>query len=87
MSRFGFSNKGKDTWLIYTLDGCPYCTMAEDLLQKNGQQFTSKEGKHHLSEMKRDLKRTGHADHSTYPKIFRNNEFFGGYGELKNLFE
>jgi glutaredoxin 3 len=70
--------------IIWTRSGCPYCTMAKDLLKKKGYIFEERDL---ASGWTKDdfLKAVPGA--TTVPQIFINGMHIGGYTDLKALFE
>lgn len=73
---------------IYTMENCPFCTKAKELLWKNNVYFTEKKLNETFS--KHDLaNRLGVDTESriTLPQIFLDNENIGGYNELKICFD
>ena len=75
---------------MYTLIikvGCPYCAKAITTLQQSGEKHNvidyfklSKQLKEDLSYVIKSMNNNN--DHHTYPKIFKDNKFIGGYSEL-----
>ena len=80
--KFGF--KGKDSWVIYTKQGCGYCENAKNLMKTNNFNFNIISGENN-KEILEIMKKIGKSDFKTWPKIFKNNNFIGGYNDLKNL--
>lgn len=84
-TRFGFTN---ESWKIYTREGCPYCVKAKETLSERikGNNGTLKiiDGKTHVDQVKNEMKRVNREDFKTWPKIFLNNEFIGGFTDLQN---
>jgi len=73
---------------IYTMDNCPYCIKAKDLLWKNNIYFIEK--KLDRDFFKEDLARKLNipaTEKITLPQIFLDNESIGGYNELKICFD
>lgn len=72
--------------MVYSKPGCKYCKMAIELLQEKGIEFDVKTLDPDVNLSKYTLqvnslkKSTGH---KTFPFIFINNKFIGGYQELK----
>ena len=67
---------------VYVKDWCPYCQGALQLLKSKGveAEVISVDGNQQLySQLKQ---KTGH---QTVPQIFINDEFIGGYDELRSL--
>lgn len=69
----------KDKVVIYSKTPCPYCEAAKNYFKSHGIPFTEHNltGKH--DEMMELKKKTGHM---TFPQIFINDEFIGGYDDL-----
>ena len=77
-SRFGFHNA---EWVIYIKEGCPYCIKAKDVLSKYNPKII--DGPTNDGEFRQRVKGTDKSDFSTYPRIFHNGKFIGGYGDLE----
>ena len=78
----------KEKWLIYSKKGCPYCEDAKNILLKRKTEKDNVEveiiDKDTLSSplvVYKDGKK-----YETWPRIFLNDEFIGGFGDLKNKF-
>ena len=73
-------------WIIYTKEGCSYCTKAKDLLKSKGINFSTIV----INDLNRNtiLEKIDPLTNSYkyYPKIFNGKQFIGGYTELKNIF-
>lgn len=67
---------------IYSINNCGYCESAKSLLKSKGLDFT--EINLHDDEKKRQelIERTSHR---TMPQVFVDDEFIGGYTELKKF--
>lgn len=66
--------------IIYSMDNCPYCDAAKALLknlQLNFQEINISNDDQKRSDL---VNKTGHR---TLPQIFIDDEFIGGYNELK----
>lgn len=66
--------------IVYTIDNCSYCEAAKALLIKKNLSFQEKNITNDDTERKALIERTGHR---TMPQIFIDDEFVGGYTELK----
>jgi len=78
----------KENWILYSKQGCPYCQDAKNLLlnrksEKDNVQVTIID-KDTLSKPL-DVYKDGKL-FETWPRIFLNGEFIGGFGDLKNKF-
>ncbi len=77
----------KVEWVVYSIEGCTYCNNTKDLLDNNNQDYIIKkinnEDKDSLYR-KIDIKTK---EHRTFPIIFRNGIFLGGYINIKNVFK
>lgn len=67
---------------IYTTSYCRYCKMAKSLMESKGLSFTEINLDNDPEERLRLQAQTGFR---TVPQIFINDEFIGGYSELKAL--
>ena len=68
---------------IYTGPICTYCDRAKDLLVNKGLEFIEIELSKYPERREEMLSRTG--GKKTVPQIFINNQFIGGFRELRNL--
>jgi len=69
---------------IYSKNGCPYCNLAKEFLFAYKPKIIEYDK---LSEEKKEnvqnrIKEQRGSEYSTYPKIFINNKFIGGYSDL-----
>jgi len=78
--------KQRNTYFLYTIPECPYCTMAKELLREQQHKFVVMElNREHatLIRLKEEM------DWGTVPMVFelegRDHKFIGGYTDLKNL--
>lgn len=76
--------KTDNVWFVYTKDGCKYCEKTLDLLENNNETYTVKSCTSKNDINSTTLEQIG--SHSTFPMIFRNDEFIGGYTEFSELF-
>lgn len=67
---------------IYTWTYCPYCVMAKRLLDKKNISYYDHVIDNDSNKKSELTMKTGQ---STVPYIFIDNEFIGGYNELKQL--
>jgi glutaredoxin len=77
--------KFKPVWEVYTLEGCPYCEKAVNLLNKNKQIVKVKEFAKLTPKQKEVVNKRQGRDFQTFPRIF-NKEFVGGFTDLEKLF-
>jgi glutaredoxin len=78
-------------YTVLLLKDCPYCHAAEELLKKHhldyeGYVFHDSyvEGETYYD--KKVFKKK-YGEHSTFPRIYHNDKFIGGYGDLKERLE
>ncbi len=71
-----------DRWDVYTMDGCPWCEKAEELLLNKGKNYTSSVGVGNPI-VEKKMKEAGRTDYKYWPKIFHNDKFIGGYSDLE----
>lgn len=76
-------------YVVLLLKDCPYCHAAEDLLKKHDLSYESFvfhdkyiHGKK-LYDKKVFKKKFG--DNATFPRIYRNKKYIGGYNDLKKI--
>lgn len=80
-----------DTYTIYSKSGCLYCTKAKDLLQNervpplyvNCDEFLLENKQEFLNLMKSLI---GY-EYKTFPMIFKNGIFIGGYAKTQEIYE
>ena len=83
-------NKLKNKYIIYTKKGCSFCSDAKLLLSSRGLKFISKDY-HELddnakSKVMNKIKLYNNGkEYNSFPKIFRNNDFIGGFDKLSDL--
>jgi len=70
---------------IYTSSYCPYCTAAKQLLSSLGAEFEEVRLDQH-PELRRTLSEQ-HNGWRTVPMVFIDDEFLGGFSEIKQLHE
>lgn len=68
--------------VIYTLNDCPYCTLAKDLLKKKGASFEERNISDSEELEKEMSERTGR---NTLPQIFIGEKHVGGFDDLNAL--
>ncbi len=69
---------------IYTLDTCVYCNLAKDILKKNNLKYEEIKLEKNNDNLKKLIEKT---KCKTVPQIFVNENFIGGYTDLKELIE
>ncbi len=82
-----------ERWIIYTLEGCPCCTNAENMLKQHNKKVSCVEFKKLSFENQEKIKsiiiEQKPQFEMTYPRIFRvknkKNDFIGGSSDLKKL--
>jgi len=76
-----------DGFTIYTKSGCPFCTKAKKLLEKENQKILIIDCDDYLLENKADflqfIQEIAKKEHKTFPIIFDKGEFIGGFTETK----
>lgn len=65
---------------IYSRDNCPFCTMAKNLIERNGLKYTEVNifEEENLQKLEEKL---GYAP-KTVPQIFESDNHIGGYNDL-----
>lgn len=67
---------------IYTMDYCPYCTMAKQLLTAQNISFTE----HHQKDCADEIETImNQQNYSSFPMIFIGDEFIGGFSDMHAL--
>lgn len=69
---------------IYSKSSCPFCNMAKDLLKSKGYEYEEIVVDNDEKTLTDLINKTGHM---TVPQIFFDDEFIGGFDELKRKFE
>jgi len=76
---------------IYTKSNCPYCTKAKQLLHTEIPLPKIINCDHYLQTNREPflefIKKLAKKDHKTFPIIFKNGIFLGGYTETKEYME
>ncbi len=70
--------------LVYSKTGCSYCRLTEELLEKNNIPYEVVELTNNQDLIIKLVKQTGQ---TTVPYVFVNDEFIGGYQNLRALNE
>ncbi len=68
--------------IIYTRDGCPYCTRAKQLLTSKGAAFTEYNASADPSVRQKMIDQSGR---NTFPQIFVNGKHLGGCDDIHAL--
>jgi len=68
--------------LIYTMDGCPYCSNAKSFLRERGLEFQELEVSPGTAQWEEMQEKTGS---DLVPQILINGEAIGGYADLRDL--
>lgn len=83
MVSIGLDNNPKDRYIIYSKDGCDYCTKAKDTLEYNNLPYTEyKLGIHFTRETLQDKLLKENVSRLTVPQIYYNGKYIGGYDHL-----
>lgn len=74
-------------WIVYSLKGCPYCTMAVDFLTRNKQPCEYKVfatlSDQQKEQVMEKINAAGKEGFSTYPRIVDSSgNFIGGYKDM-----
>ncbi len=69
-------------FIIYGISGCSYCRRAKELLSSHNLEFEYTEIHRNLKKEFLDSKREQINNHNTFPVIFDNDKFIGGFREL-----
>lgn len=76
-------------YTVLLLKDCPYCHAAEELLKKHKLDYESYvfsdvhvRGKKYYD--KKEFKKK-YGENATFPRIYYNDKFIGGYNDLKNI--
>jgi len=81
-----------DSWLVYTKTNCVFCHKVKELLEKEeiitiincDNWLKHKENKEIFLD---SIKNIIGYEYRTFPMVFLNNKFIGGYTETKNFFD
>ena len=80
-----------DSYTIYSKSGCLYCTKAKVLLQNEQPELLYVDCDEFLLENKEDflieMKNMIGREYKTFPMIFKNGIFLGGYMEAKKAYD
>jgi len=71
--------------IVWSKDSCFYCHMAKILLDQNGIEYEERNTS--LDEWSRDDMLEAVPDAKTFPQVFINNEYIGGFTELQKYLE
>jgi glutaredoxin len=80
-----------NAWTVYSINPCPYCRKAKELLSINEEQFTlincNDFKKNHREDFLQFIHELTQTDHKTFPIIFHEGKFIGGYDKLCVYYE
>lgn len=68
--------------IIYTRDGCPYCTRAKQLLTAKGAAFTEYNASADPGVRQKMIDQSGR---NTFPQVFVNGQHLGGCDDIHAL--
>jgi len=79
-------------YTVYSKSGCPYCTKVKDLLQEHSREFVVVDCDEYLIENKEAFLSfietvNGGISHRTFPMVFRDGNWIGGFTETKKGIE
>jgi glutaredoxin 3 len=72
-------------WVIYSLNGCPYCEKAKEFLKQRNIPYDYIEFESLDDQKKQTITKeidTVKPGFRTYPRIFNGTQFIGGYNDL-----
>jgi glutaredoxin 3 len=82
-----FTNPSENGYTIYTKSGCPYCDKAKALLNIDNpiiincdEMLVDKK-----EEFLQFIKELTQKNHRTFPMVFKDSTFIGGYSDLLNF--
>jgi glutaredoxin len=86
-----FSLPSTNSYTIYSISDCPYCDKVKELLKDkkpepviiNCDQFKQNSREEFLTFMKEITNQ----DWKTFPMVFHNGKFIGGYSDTENYFD
>lgn len=86
-----FENLKDEGFTIYTKSGCKFCTEVKKLLKKYNMTFHTINCDDYLLYTKENflffIKTLTDIEYKTFPMVFYNKKFIGGYVETKKLME
>jgi glutaredoxin-related protein len=78
-------------YTIYSKSGCPFCTKVKRLLEKEAPSPLLVDCDDYLVENKEAflvfIKEMAGKEYKTFPMIFHNGDFIGGFSETKEYYE
>jgi glutaredoxin len=78
-------------YTIYSKSGCPFCTKVKRLLEKESPAPLLVDCDDYLVENKEDfllfIQQMAGKEYKTFPMIFHNGNFLGGFTETKEYYE
>ena len=84
-----FLSPNKPGFVIYTKNKCPYCELVKQLIIKNNCSFEIIQSDEYLKEKELFLQFIGtftKKKHTTFPMVFLNGSFIGGYNDTQVYF-
>jgi glutaredoxin len=86
-----FEEPSIEGFTVYTKSGCKFCTEVKKLLKKNKLDFHVIDANDYLLYSKEDflffIKTITNTDYKTFPMVFYNNTFIGGYIDTEKYIE
>ena len=84
-----FLEPSKTDFTIYSKSGCHFCTKAKTLLKEKGIKFIMIDCDEYIIENKplflSFIKKLAHKEYTSFPMIFYNGDFIGGYKETEEI--
>jgi glutaredoxin 3 len=78
-------------YTIYSKSGCPFCTKVKRLLEKESPEPLLVDCDDYLVENKEDfllfIQQMAGREYKTFPMIFHNGNFLGGFTDTKEYYE
>ena len=90
MKKVNLNDVANLTFQLVLLDGCLICELTQTLLEKLGCKMDIVNFKMNDKKSKNDwnnfVKKNFNKSHNTFPKIFLEGHFIGGYDDLQKIF-
>ena len=91
MSSYPLPSTDSNIFTVYSINPCPYCIKAKQLLTDNLVQFNVIDcndfKKNNRDNFLKFIHELTQSDHKTFPIIFHGNKFIGGFDKLTIYYE
>lgn len=91
MSQYPLPSTDSNTFTVYSINPCPYCRKAKQLLTENQEQFNIVDCNDYKKNDRENflafIHKLTQSNHSTFPIVFHGDKFIGGFDKLSIYYE